>query len=381
MRPSSGCRVTALALVLLGLFVPAHGLIHRPVSLTFVPPLSTNGVQAGRVVSDFSLGVIGDYIGAVRGCQLTSVFGIVSATSSGAQVSGVINIAGARFRGVQVSGAVNVTAGPHEVAQVAGAVNVAAERFRGAQVAGAANIAAELMRGAQIAGGANVSGGTVQGVQIAGGANVSGGMVQGAQIAGGANVAERFDGIQLAPVNVAGSGSGVQLGVVNVCGELDGEAIGVISIIGNGILDLELAASDAPLLGVLAKSGSRTIYGIVGVGGHPLDPTRTGWAWGVGGRKRAGEFEFDIDGIGWAMGRPGEPFSSSSGNVLAKLRGTCGYRFAPGFAVFAGPTVNVWVSDDGQRFTGLYDFAFFDNESAGTRVVVWPGFTAGLRLL
>jgi hypothetical protein len=365
MHPPSNLRPVGLLLGLLVLAAPAPGLVHRPISLTFIPPLSTNGFEAGDVVSEVSIGIIGDYIGAVRGCQAASVFGILSAPSSGVQAAGAIAVAAARFRGVQASGAVNISAGPFELAQLAGAVNIAAGEFGGAQLAG----------------GVNVSGNLLQGAQVAGGANVSGGLVQGAQVAGGANVAERFDGVQLAPVNVAGSGSGLQLGVVNVCGELDGEAIGVVNIIGNGIFDIELAAGDAPLFGVMAKTGGRTIYGVVGFGLHPLDPTRTGWAWGIGGRKRSGRFEFDLDAVGWAMGRPGEPFSSSSGNVLAKLRGTAGWRLVPGFAVFAGPTVNVWISDDGQRFEGLHDFAFYDNESAGTRVIVWPGFTAGLRLL
>ncbi|MBN2380875.1 hypothetical protein JXM67_13840 [candidate division WOR-3 bacterium] len=114
--------------------------IYRPVSVTFTYPLSTNGIQAGEVVSNFPVNIIGGYLGSVEELGLGFCYNIETYHMYGLQISGVVNVVGQDIRGVQLSGTINYAL------QVAGAqigvVNVAGH-VRGLQL-GIVNVAGNL---------------------------------------------------------------------------------------------------------------------------------------------------------------------------------------------------------------------------------------------
>lgn len=358
-----------LTLVLLLLTVTAHPaeLVERPVSVTFVPPISTYGTDGRNTVSDFSFNIIGGYIGSVREFELGGLFNIVRFDLRGAQVAGVFNLVGGSVHGLQVA-PVNVIGGGLRGVQV-GAVNVAGDSARGAQV-GSVNFAAEL-HGLQV-GNVNVSG-DMRGVKVgnvnlagdifglqAGNVNVAGelrgaqvgnvnsaGAARGAQV-GNVNVAGEFDGIQVGNVNVGGSGRGFMLGNVNVAEHLDGEALGNVSVIGNGYRAYTAWADETGTAQLGVKLGSRSIYNVFGLGVVALADSGARWlfSYGLGGHFPFNDRLFlDADGSWCAVSEPGSIWRSR-GEQLFRARPQLGLRLFGPVAAVAGPVFTLRITGE-----------------------------------
>jgi len=391
----------------------ALGYIERPVTVSFFPPLSTNGAQGPEVRTRFSFSVIGGYVGAVDGFELGGVFNIVRDGFRGLELGGAVNAVGGVARGVQLAGGANIVGGMIVGVQAAGGANVVGGMMDGVQLAGGANInggglrtaqlaggvnfvggyveAVQLagganicggdLRGLQLAGGANITSGNGSGAQIAGGANICGGLLSGCQLAGGANIAEEFSGAQVGTVNIAGRGKGLMLGVVNVVDELDGPAIGLVSIVGNGMFHVDATFADHAVANVALKFGSKTVYNTVVFGWKPQEPARVLLGYGIGYRMRRDRLFLDVDAVGHSVREPDEPFEGDNLPLLAQLRFTGGWQVMEGFSLIAGIAGNVWVADEGEYYHGLYDLVLYDNGSQNTRVLIWPGFSVGVELL
>ncbi len=353
--------------------------IYRPVSVTFVPPLSTNGVQAKDVTSNFSLNIIGGIIGEVDGVEVGSIFNVDMGNLSGFQGSGIINVVGGDVHGLQTAGIINVVGNNVENAQVAGIINVTGMDADGLQAAGIANVVGMDMNGLQAAGIINITGMDQGGAQIAGVVNVGGKLVTGSQIAGTVNIADKFDGAQIAGcVNIAGYGSGAQIGIVNIAKHLEGPAIGLLNLIGNGFRRLNFWASDFSLVNVGLKTGTCNVYGILTTGLSPFDPGRFYFGGGLGGHIPFEPFYWDIDLINYNV-RPFDEFGHV--DQLFSLRGSAGWRIGERFSVFAGPTLNCWVSDaENGSEVSLYDLPIYDTRSGETWIRVWPGFNVGIQI-
>ena len=354
--------------------------IYRPVSVAFVPGFSTNGSESRNVSSNFSLNIIGGYLGRVHGVELGSVFNIDEDEVLGYQSAGAVNILGGSFGGVQQAGAVNVVGNEFSGAQMAGAASIVGGDFVGAQMAGAVNIVGNGFSGAQIAGAVNIAGESMTGAQLAGAMNITR-VARGLQLAGAANVAEELSGAQIGVVNICGNGHGLQLGVVNIAEDVD-VPIGLLSIVKNGQFHVNVWASEFSLVNLGIKTGSKTIYNIFMLGCRPRgDSTRVFGGIGLGGHIPFDRFFVDVDLLSHGMFTGPDWFPESESYRLSSLRLTGGWQVTDMLALTAGPTLNVWVSDreDGSAVP-FYDAPLYQWHGS-EHVRIWPGFTIGLQLL
>ncbi len=286
--------------------------------------------------------------------------------------------------------------------QWASGFNADMANFHGFQAAGGANIVGGNFDGFQAAGGANIVGGDCDGFQAAGGANIVGGFMSGMAWAGGVNIAgEGFDGSQMAPANIAGGDSdgfqggvvniagnlrGVQLGVVNIASELDGPSIGLLNFIGNGIFEPALWYSDTSSFNVGIKMGSRSFYSTIGVGFQPGEVGTSGLAnpedrwlstmFGLGGHLDFGRVWLDIDLVGQQIFK--DYYVANGVDTLSKFRTTLGLRLFGSLSLFAGPTLNVLVSDVRQDIG--YDYTLWEEVHDGVKIALKPGFIAGIQV-
>ena len=362
--------LSAVVAAVVALGIAQHAVVakeysYRPASVSFFPPLSTNGIESGDVSTSFSLNIVGGYLGRLSGVELGGVFNIESDDAFGYQAAGAVNIVGKDFTGVQQAGAVNVVGGDVRILQQAGAVSVAAGSVVGVQMAGAVSVA----------------GSDVNGAQISGAVNLAGGRVHGLQMAGAVNIANEFRGAQIGVVNIAGEGRGLQLGVVNIAGDVD-VPIGLLSIVKNGQFHVNVWASEFSLVNLGIKTGSKTIYNVFMFGCQPGgDSTRLLAGLGIGGHIPLNRFFVDIDALSHNLWRGPEWFVEGGPNLLSSLRLTGGWQLTDMLALTAGPALNVWVSDreDGSAIP-VYDAPLFHWER-DVNVRIWPGFTVGLQLL
>ncbi|WP_400192449.1 hypothetical protein [Hymenobacter sp. B81] len=307
----------------------------RPFQLSLLPPLSTNGLEAGRVVNRMSLNLFGGYNGGVQGFEAGGFFNLNKHDVQGCQLAGFVNGTGGAVAGAQLAGFVNANAGPAQGLQAAGFGNVS----RGGQV-----------------------------VQLGGFFNVA--QTAKAQVAGFVNVARRVEGLQLGFINICDSTSGVPIGFINVVRR-------------GGLRQFELAASDALHTTVSFKLGTPRLYTVVAVGRQFDSRFHWGYGLGLGTQQPLGR--------SWALSHElrcysmtNKYFNSDRLDLLAQYRPTLSRQLASHLSVFVGPSVNVSIADratDGQPGSRLnIPYSLYENEGSRTRVVGWIGATAGISL-
>ncbi|MCP4600958.1 MAG: caspase family protein [Proteobacteria bacterium] len=371
-------------------------ITHRVFRFGFVPGLTTDGGAEGKTLNDLSINFIGrgDYLrgaefGAignirnedVKGFQAATIFNFTLGEVKGFQGAGIFNLSRNALVGFQGAGIANMVYGPIEGFQGAGIANVntngSALGFQGAgifnfngggafgfQGAGITNIDNGDVQGFQGAGIANVTKGKIKGFQGAGIANVSAtghavgfqgagisnvaDSITGAQISGIANVAYgRVRGFQAGLINYGKEVQGVQLGLVNVSQKNDGVPVGLLNVVGNGMLAPAMWWSDSSLVNLGLKIGSRYLYSMVGYGFHPIgdrDERRDSLFTGLGGHLDFNPVWLELDIVfHWLHA----DFDWSEHNIdfLHKFRVTVGWRVVDQLSLFAGPTVNLLVSD------------------------------------
>jgi hypothetical protein len=299
-------------------------------------------MDAGRVATHFSLGIVGGYVGRLEGVELSSVFSIEEEDARGFQASGVVNV---------VSG-----------------------RFAGAQLAGVLNFVGRSMRGVQAAT-VNLAGSS-DGLQL--GVVNAADCGRGVQL-GVVSVADQLEGMQLSTVNVADRFRGFQLGVVNVAGGLEGEALGVASIVGGGQFHFSAWADEVAPVNLGVKFGSKHIYNLYGVGVKSRgDPRWLSYA-GLGWHQPLERFFVDVDAMVAAAARFGES-PDWEPDFLSRLRVIGGWQATPWLGLFAGPALAVFVGDDDGSSWPMYDAPILAARSGDSWVRIWPGFVAGLQL-
>jgi hypothetical protein len=302
----------------------------------FVPRLGSSltdeGASAVRVVS---FGAIGAYSAGLRGFELGGVFNVKTRGACGAQIAGVANV---------VSGPVD-----------------------GFQLAGTFNYAEEL-RGMQL-GTVNTALGRVLGIQL-----------------GVVSVAASVKGLQLGVVNVAtGTVSGLQLGVVNYADKSDA-SLGVVSIHAHGRTSLDAWTTETGSASVGIEHGGRWLHNVFAGGVRPGRDGTTGGSltYGLGVRFVDREvMSLDLDALhSWLFGGG---LARSSFTTASQLRLVAAVRLAGDFALFAGPTYTVLLTDDVDEAKRAHvgrDVLHEPRSTVGERnlfVVGWPGGTFGLR--
>lgn len=249
------------------------------------------------------------------------------------------------------------------------------------------NVNTNQTRGFQFAGLSNYSGNTDNAVQFSGITNIATDGITPFQFAGIANVADEVKGLQFAGiVNVAKRVKGVQLGLINCADESDGVSVGLINIVKKGgKQEFEVSFSEALNTAVSFKLGTDKFYTIFSGGVNYITKpveyaaglgfgTHMDWKKGWGNQ---------IEAMGYALTENGS-FETDALNMLTQLKLTVSKQFAPHFKTFAGPVVNMTVSDcvnpeTGDKGSYLSPWSMWKNNGSSTHLNGWIGFTAGFR--
>ncbi|MCP4676844.1 MAG: caspase family protein [Deltaproteobacteria bacterium] len=388
-------------------------IVHHPFSLAFVPGLTTDSGTKSKVRNNFSLNFVGwgDYLDGfefgypgnirradVKGAQYAGIFNFTMGEVKGFQGAGIFNFSRHALLGFQGAGIANVVHGPVKGFQGAGIANTntngSAMGFQGAgisnfnrgsafgfQGAGIVNMNVGGLEGFQGAGIVNVNAtGHSKGFQGAGISNFSDSF-KGAQVSGIANIVHgELRGFQGGLINYAGEVHGVQLGLVNVSRKNDGVPIGLINVVGNGMLAPTMWYTDTSLLNIGLKMGNRHFFSILGYGIHPLggrDERRDSVIAGLGGHFDFDPIWLEIDIVTHWLHRNFDWSSSGTMDSVHKLRPTVGWRFADQISVFAGPTVNVLLSD--KRSVSYLPIIQSESVTNDIELKLSVGFIAGLQ--
>jgi hypothetical protein len=239
---------------------------ERPVHLSLLPGVGTNGLHPGGCVNYISLNLTSGFSKANLLFEVATVSNLNIAETRGLQVAGLANITGgnafagmpekekealvksgfeANLTGFQLSAITNVVLNNVFGGQATGGINVSKGALMGVQLAGLSNQVQKYSFGVQVSGVWNVSLQSMDGVQLAGVANYTAGGLYGLQLAGifnqagfseGPNSLKNDDptGVQIGLVNKAKKMNGFQIGLVNLAGRSQGTQIGLVNIYRNG---------------------------------------------------------------------------------------------------------------------------------------------------
>jgi hypothetical protein len=399
-----------------------------PLAITFVPPMSTNGMQAPEVVNKTSLNILAGTSRGLDGFEIGSLVNVEKEFVNGVQIAGLSNIVGKNVKGVQVAGLTNSSSGYAEGVQVSGLTNVVKDSMYcfqfaglvnssggnslggqfsglvnfsngymyGPQCAGFANVANGMMTGPQLGGFINVANGSQKGIQGAGFMNVAKHNSEGCQLAGFMNTTGNLRGAQASGfINIAKKVKGVQIGIINIADTVDGAQIGILNIAKKGYRRLEIWGSES-LYGNIAfkMGGSKSFYNIFALGAQTFSggKFRTGYGIGFGSEIKASErICVNIDAISYHINEDG--LWTNKLNILNQLRVNVGVALGERTTIFFGPTFNVMVSQifDGDKneygsniapwtvFNETYENRVDKGRKENTNVKMWPGFNAGIR--
>ena len=321
--------------------------------VSFFSPLGTNGMQSARTTNSYSLNLLGGISAANKVLELGSLFNINHQYTSGFQAAGIFNYSGKLKETFQFAGVTNVAKSGEAACQAAGVANIS-EDVEGLQAAGVANVSEE---------------------------------VDGLQAAGVLNVGESVDGVQAAGVlNIAEDVEGVQLGLINIAESYkSGTPIGLISIVKEGgKSEFEVSLSEAIHTAVSYKIGTDHFYTIFSGGINYIGKT-VNYAAGAGfgthldWQKGWGN---QIEALCYTLSEEGK-FRKGL-NLLTQLRLTASKEIAPHFKVFAGPVINLTISDyvnpDTKKVGSSLDpYSLWENEGGKTTLRGWVGIAAGVR--
>jgi hypothetical protein len=309
-------------------------------------PQGPSGAPAGHEVAPTPEGDLVVPI-AVDFAPFVGVSSVTHARETRYLSIGAVGSASRNLHGVSVDGAVGIATKRVDGLQVTGAVAYA-DTTDGAQIAGALNLTTTYLHGAQIAGAVNVVDGDVDGAQLAGAVNVATGHVRG-----------------------------LQLGVVNVADESD-VPIGVFNFIKHGRHHLDIWGSEFGLVMGGVQLGGKYTHAIVGVGFRP-GPEGTSFVVGAGLGVHfdvAENVGMDIDVLHHDL----NAFSWQNTPQLSQLRLVLDLKVAPRVRFFAGPTFNVFVSNDPKDTNPAPFTSWSVGSPTTTHVALWPGLTVGGRL-
>jgi len=232
----------------------------KKLQFSVFPGISTNGIQSGFYINNFSFNLFGGLSGFNRFLEIGLITNSNIHGTTGIQLAGMANIIGtnaflnmtqteewkmindgyeSNTQGIQVAGLLNYVRTHVTGIQVAGALNVVGRDFNGVQVAGVGNSSAGYAIGFQGAGFYNIAHQFMMGVQITTLFNYTDGQLSGTQLAL-VNKAKQTMGknstpftlarsLQLGLLNFSKAMHGTQVGLINFGGETRGNQFGLIN--------------------------------------------------------------------------------------------------------------------------------------------------------
>lgn len=138
-----------LNLFLMGILTLANATAQNSVDkyaafhLSFVPPLSTNGIKANEYTNGVSFNLLVGISRNENNFSFAGLSNVITNDAKGFQFAGLSNFIGNNGRGMLFSGLANITKGSYYGFQFAGVVNYAKE-ISGFQFAGVVNIAQKV---------------------------------------------------------------------------------------------------------------------------------------------------------------------------------------------------------------------------------------------
>ncbi len=333
--------------------------------LSFVPPLSTNGMDNINHTNKVSFNIIAGASGGLDGVE----------------VGGLANIIKGNTKGTQLSGFCNVNKGTVNGIQMAGFSNVVTEDFQGIQLAGFNNYA-KSATGAQISGFLNTATGSTDATQISGFLNVAADTAKGMQLAGFSNIATKdYSGVQISSfLNRARKVKGAQIGFINLCDSIQGVPVGFFSFVKHGYHKFEVNSNETFQSVVSFKTGVNKFYNIFSAGAR-WTKTEPVWVvgYGIGSEfKLSPKMNLNLDAISYAVLNNMDGYEDNWSSIN-KLHLAVSYTVQDRFSLFAGPTFNVTVKDNNYDNTTVEPWQTYTKVYDNTTVIMYPGFNAGIR--
>ncbi|MGN8068105.1 STN and carboxypeptidase regulatory-like domain-containing protein [Mucilaginibacter sp. 22184] len=326
-----------------------HGLIAQaPFQASAIPGVSTHAEFSGQVVNAVSLNAVGGYNAGVDGFELGLIFNLDKGDVGAVQIAGIFNVVGGNVNGIQVGGLYN---------NVLGSV-------RGIQLSLLHNRVKRDLNGIQVAGLYNHTRGSVRGIQLAALGNIAGQKYSGMQIAGLFNYTHNLRGVQLGLINVADTSSGYSIGLIN--------------IVRYGYHKLALSSNETLNANIGLKTGSKNLY-TIWTGGLRVNDNSKLYAFGFGFGREMGmgkhlAFNPEITEQYVYQG------NWARTNLLGRLDASLTYHVAKAFSINAGPSLNLFYSDqrnavNGYAYVKDLHHSFINNSNSWTG---WVGWTVGV---
>lgn len=325
--------------------------------LSFVPGLSTDGEGSRK----FSLGLLGAAPTRVDVLGVSSLFNVVDGRATGFLGSGVFNVTTGRAEGAVLSGVFNFADDGGEGYHGAGVMNWSGGPFDGVQSTSVFNYVGGPMRGVQASGALNVAHD-----------------FQGAQL-GILNIGGDAEGAQVGVINIGGEVKGAQVGVINVARKVEGASVGIVPIVTEGRHHAVVQGGEAVHTAAAYKIGASRTHAFFGVGTRFTGDERLLPMIGFGQHNPLGRGFLDVDLLSYVL-LDTDDLERKEPASLHTLRLVYGWQFAPRFAVFAGPTWNVLLSQSDRAAPELGFTPTVSETTDSVRVQQWPGGVIGVQL-
>jgi hypothetical protein len=307
----------------------------------------------------------------VNGVQMAGFTNVVLGDVRGAQLAGYFNYCGGDFKGAAFAGMANLGLGELKGGQFAGAFNLNKKGGEGVQIAGYSNVMLGDLKGTQISAFSNVLTGDLKGTQISAFSNITAGNVDGSQIS--------------AMVNCAKKVKGLQLGFINIADSVDGVAVGFLNFIRKGMHQIEVSGDELFYTNLSLRTGTKGFYNIFTTG---FQPGTSLWHFGYGVGSSftiKDNWSSDVTATFHHVSKGNFQFSASD---LYRFYWGVEYRVKKKFAIAAGPTLNIYVTDtyDTQDYSDTYSkiapYHFSNSTSGyGFNTKMWVGGRIALRFL
>lgn len=377
--------------------IPYEGAVgrnpyHRLAQVSVFPEIGTNLGKSEDITNNVSVNVLWGKNGGVDGLEIGGLVNSIEGDVHGVQIAGLANLAKGELNGTSV---IKTHQKAKAGLQISGITNVAGAA-RGAQITGGINRVSDGdLNGAQFAGLANTVNGNASGWQFAGLFNNNQGDA-GLQIAGLLNHAKQVNKGQIALINQAHKVNGLQIGLINIADSIQGTPIGLLNFIRYGFNHIEVASTETFDLALGLKFGAPSFYNMLEVSSPRLKGSRTifasapHWALGYGigttlhYKKR---INYQLEALVHQVNE-GETWSSDL-NLLSQLRLIANIRFSKRFSLFAGPTINIFISSKYDADNETFTSDIFQEENSSIdemipgikphQIQTWVGYKFGVR--
>lgn len=316
--------------------------LYSPFQASILPFLGTNHGLSGNIINDYSINLIAGYSLGVAKLEVGSLINVVRGNVTGFQLGGVANVVGNNVAGFQYANVLNMTLGNVNGFQGTNFINYIGRDLTGFQVAGVGNVVVGTLRGYQLSAGYNYAH-TVK------------------------------EGHQIGFVNYADSTAKIPFGLFSW-------------VHSNGYRRYEFSTDEFNYFNTAFKTGVSRFYNIFNLGfnGLAADKPLITIGYGLGTAQNLGRGWMANADLTGSFVIPDHESAEALGQGLFKFALGMEKKFGSRFALFVGPSVNMFTSKDSGVINAAENKGFSpiwigrkpDNT---TKIYGWVGFQAGIR--